>query len=207
MAPAYRERSTPGTPTFRAGSCSGKRRSPSHNKRSPIIEIYVATIIVLTDSFLVARDRTALIDEPLPGLEVLLRVHRLHERLFANESAFFAAWDLSVHQYNVLRIVYVGDEGGVAVGDVGARLISRASDVTRLVDRLVKRGLLERSRDERDRRVVRVALTDEGRDLVEALHPALLLHMRSILEHMSKRDLADLRRLLDRALQPRGKEP
>lgn len=70
--------------------------------------------------------------------------------------------DLSPVQYNVLRILRGAGAQGLSAGDIAERLITRSPDVTRLVDRLEKRGLVRRAPDPEDRRAVRVRITEEG---------------------------------------------
>src|SRR2546430_13561411 len=69
--------------------------------------------------------------------------------------------DLSATQYNVLRILRGAPEG-LACGEIASRMISRDPDVTRLLDRLEKRGLISRRREQRDRRTVMAGITPEG---------------------------------------------
>jgi DNA-binding MarR family transcriptional regulator len=100
---------------------------------------------------------------------------------------------VSFTQYTALCIVR-DEEAGIASSAIGERMFTRDSDVTRLVDRLVGRGLVERSRDGADRRVVRVRLTQGGKDLVERLDgPVLALMARSFAGIRPKR----VRRLIE----------
>jgi DNA-binding MarR family transcriptional regulator len=69
---------------------------------------------------------------------------------------------LTQPQYNVLRILRGAGAGGLPVGELGARLVSHDPDVTRLVDRLERRALVERTRASGDRRVVLVRITAAG---------------------------------------------
>ena len=86
-------------------------------------------------------------------------------------------YGLSPTQYNVLRILRGAGEGGVSCKDIGSKLIARDPDITRLMDRLEKRGLLTRGRDQDDRRVVTHLLTGEGLALVNELdQPVQALH-------------------------------
>ena len=77
--------------------------------------------------------------------------------------------ELTPTQYDVLRILRDAGADGLPGGGIGARLVSREPDVTRLLDRLDRRGLVRRRRDEEDRRVVRARLTPEGLRLVNSL--------------------------------------
>src|SRR5262252_8376572 len=69
--------------------------------------------------------------------------------------------ELSATQYNVLRILRGAPEG-LTCGEVGSRMITRDPDITRLLDRLEKRGLISRWRETKDRRTVMARITPEG---------------------------------------------
>ena len=69
--------------------------------------------------------------------------------------------DLSSTQYNVLRILRGAPEG-LACGEIASRMITRDPDVTRLLDRLEKRGLISRCRETKDRRTVMTRITPGG---------------------------------------------
>ena len=103
---------------------------------------------------------------------------------------------LSPSQYNILRILRGAGDAGLACGQVGGRLVRHDPDVTRLMDRLEKRGLIARAREEQDRRVVRTRITPGGLELLATLDaPVDDLHERQ-LGHMSERRLGDLKTLL-----------
>src|SRR5437762_5272460 len=76
--------------------------------------------------------------------------------------------DLSPTQYNVLRILR-GAPDGLPCGEIGNRLITRDPDITRLLDRLEKRHLISRCREEEDRRKVLTRITSEGLKLLAQL--------------------------------------
>ena len=111
--------------------------------------------------------------------------------------------DLSVAQYNVLRILRGAGPVGAACGEIGAKLIKHDPDITRLGDKLERAGLTERRRDETDRRIVRTRITEAGLNLLDELDgPVDELHHRQ-LGHLSEASLATIRELLGSArLQP-----
>lgn len=111
---------------------------------------------------------------------------------------------LSLAQYNVLRILRGAGAAGLACGQVAGRLIRHDPDVTRLTDRLEKRGLLERTREAGDRRIVRTRITAAGLALLADLDgPVDRLHERQM-GHMSEPRLASLRKLLEDACARTG---
>lgn len=76
-------------------------------------------------------------------------------------------------QYNVLRILRGAYPGGHPRYEIARRLVDRAPDVTRLLDRLEARGLVERERSAEDRRVCLARITPQGMALLEETDPGV----------------------------------
>lgn len=76
---------------------------------------------------------------------------------------------ISQSQYNILRILRGARPQAVKISEIADRMITRDPDVTRLVDRLIKQGLVRRERDSEDRRVVLVEITAPGLALLARL--------------------------------------
>ena len=115
--------------------------------------------------------------------------------------------ELTLHQYNVLRILRGSHPAGLPSGEIANRMIARDPDITRLVDRLEKRGLVRRARSRQDRRVVEVGITDAGLTLLSGLDEAVDRFPRNMLGHLGPRKLAQLRVLLEGALADLGTFP
>ena len=127
--------------------------------------------------------------------KVFVELVNTADRLSRGPAALLKQADLSSTQYNVLRILRGAPEG-LPCGEVGRRLISREPDITRLFDRMEKRGLISRTRESKDRRTVMTSITRSGLDLVNRLdEPVLALH-RKQLGHLGPRRLAALSGLL-----------
>jgi DNA-binding MarR family transcriptional regulator len=102
----------------------------------------------------------------LRGVEVLLNRH-----------------GLTAAQYNVLRILRGAGEAGACGKEIAANLITAEPDVTRLLDRMEKQGLISRRRGPRDRRFVTARITAAGLERVDALDgPVEELHLRRFAE-------------------------
>jgi DNA-binding MarR family transcriptional regulator len=106
---------------------------------------------------------------------------------------------LTSTQYNVLRILK-GSGGPLACGEMGERMVSRDPDVTRLLDRLEREGLIRRSRSPEDRRVVVTEITAEGLRVVEELEEPVARVHREQLGHLGEEKLRQLGRLLEEAM-------
>ena len=103
--------------------------------------------------------------------------------------------DLSATQYNVLRILRGAPEG-LACGEIAGRMITRDPDVTRLLDRLEKRGLISRGRETKDRRTVMARITPEGLTLLSRLDEPVQAAHRKQLGHLGRERLRTLVKLL-----------
>ena len=111
--------------------------------------------------------------------------------------------DLSATQYNVLRILR-GSPDGLPCGEIGCRMITRDPDITRLLDRLEKRGLILRWRENRDRRVVKARISPEGLKLLARLDEPVQVAHRKQLGHLGKERLRALSDLLAAARTKAG---
>ena len=109
---------------------------------------------------------------PLPGprYEALLELLRTAETLWEVSRVFFARWDLSPSQFNLLNLLR-GQAGGFTQAGLSRSLIMHRSNITGLVDRLEKRGLVRRKDSPEDRRAYRVVLTAAGKRLMEQILP------------------------------------
>jgi DNA-binding MarR family transcriptional regulator len=104
--------------------------------------------------------------------------------------------DVSSTQYNVLRILRGAPEG-LACGEIASRMITRDPDVTRLLDRLEKRGLISRCRESKDRRTVMARITPEGLKLLARLDEPVQAGHRRQLGHLGRERLRLLTELLN----------
>ncbi|MHC4829706.1 MAG: MarR family winged helix-turn-helix transcriptional regulator [Planctomycetota bacterium] len=104
---------------------------------------------------------------PSTAIELLVNLYRTTDDVAAAQKAALREFELSPAQFNVLRILAGAGPDGHRVAGIGERLVTREPDVTRLVDGLKRRELVDRTRSEEDRRVVRVTITPAGRKLMQ----------------------------------------
>lgn len=105
--------------------------------------------------------------------------------------------NLTGTQYNVLRILRGAGPEGLACRGIGDRMITHDPDITRLLDRMEKRGLITRERQKDDRRVVKTWITPKGLALLKPLdQPMRDLHKRQF-RHMAAARLKTLNELLE----------
>jgi len=134
--------------------------------------------------------------------EVYLGLWRTYDRLRALEDELFGRYELTAQQYNALRLLKAARPDSVPTLTLADRLVSRAPDITRMIDRLEDRGLVNREKHPGDRRVVRVRITAAGLKLLaDIAGPLADCHARQ-LGHLSEADLKRLSGLLREARRP-----
>jgi DNA-binding MarR family transcriptional regulator len=145
------------------------------------------------------RAKSATNEEPrrtaCPEEALYVDLVRTTDALSRGPAQLLKGEDLSLTQYNVLRILR-GAPDGLTCSEVGARMISRDPDITRLLDRLEKRGLISRSREAKDRRMVLTRITQEGLDALARLDKPMHEVHRKQLGHLGRERLRTLTELL-----------
>jgi DNA-binding MarR family transcriptional regulator len=129
---------------------------------------------------------------------VFLELCRTTDILSRRLSIVLKAEDLSANQYNVLRILR-GAPDGLPCGEIGNRMITRDPDITRLLDRLEKRGLIARSRETKDRRMVMGRIAPDGIKLLSRMDAPVREAHRAQLGHLGRERLRALIELLQAA--------
>ena len=131
--------------------------------------------------------------------EAFLNVLRTAEAFLWREAEFLKPYEITLSQYNVLRILRGAEPVGLICREISERMIARDPDVTKLLDRLEARGLVRRERQEKDRRVIIVRITSEGLDLVKEIDEPVLKMTENLLAHLGERKLKTLIELLEEA--------
>ena len=131
--------------------------------------------------------------------EVFLNLVRTTDALTRGVEDILKLAGLTHSQYNVLRILRGAGLQGLCCREVAERMVTRDPDITRLLDRLERRGLLLRSRDSKDRRVVTARITLAGQKTLKDLDRPMADYNRKLLSHMGKGDLRKLVELLEAA--------
>ena len=105
---------------------------------------------------------------------------------------------LTHDQYNVLRILRGVYPAGHPRGEIAARLINRAPDVTRMLDRLVAKGFVERGWDANNRRLSIATITTRGLALLAEIDQLIVREHARYTDGLTDEDLVSLRRLCQR---------
>jgi DNA-binding MarR family transcriptional regulator len=127
--------------------------------------------------------------------EAILSIARTAALLEHAGAEALKPFDLTITQYNVLRILRGAGDTGLCRNEVGERLVTQVPDVTRLLDRMETSGLINRRRNGEDRRFVATHVTDKGLKLLDKIDRELpAIHARQLghVSHKRLRELIDL---------------
>src|SRR6266567_4101057 len=136
-----------------------------------------------------------------PEEEALLSVVRTSDQLQIRSARLLREHGLTPSQYNILRILR-GEGKPLPILEIASRTITVMPGITGLIDRLERAGFVHRLRCEKDRRVIYVALTDQGtKTLADLDEPLVALH-RKLMGHLSQGEFKELIRLLEKLREP-----
>lgn len=143
---------------------------------------------------------------PTPGSEAVLSIMRTSALLELHLAELLRPYGITPTQYNVLRILRGAGAEGLPRCQVQGRLVAPVADTTRLLDRLEKAGLVDRTRSTEDRRVVTSRITPRGLALLDTVAAPLRKFEEGELGQVSDARLRSLIGILDelRRLLPRN---
>ncbi|MBC3846517.1 MarR family transcriptional regulator [Winogradskyella echinorum] len=110
------------------------------------------------------------------------------------QNEFFKDFGISPQQYNILRILRGAGEP-IKVKTIKDRMLERSPNATRLMDKLCAKQLIERLPSEHDRRVVKIAITESGKDLLDSIPVNL---NNELLKNLNENEAEQLSNLLDK---------
>jgi DNA-binding MarR family transcriptional regulator len=128
--------------------------------------------------------------------EAQLNVVRTSAVLMDDIEQLLRPHGITATQYNVLRILRGSEPGGLCRNELRDRMITRMPDMTRLLDRMEDAGLVARTREDQDRRMVRSRITSAGLDLLDDLEDVVMSGHKRRFEHMSTEQVRTLIELL-----------
>jgi len=129
-------------------------------------------------------------------LRLWLLLHRVHDRIVLCEDSIFGKYGLTTEQFSVLAAVK-SRGGSLKLIELATILARRPNSVSMLVDRMVKAGLVRRTRDRKDRRIVNVSLTTKGEKSLEPAAPAGWEFIQKILSPLSDKEKQTLNNMLE----------
>jgi DNA-binding MarR family transcriptional regulator len=140
------------------------------------------------------------VDDPV--VEGMLNLLVTGAALNQKGEAEYARFGLTTSAYNVLRILR-GSPDGLPRGEIGQRMVNPSPDVTRIIDRLARRGLVRRQRGRTDRRLSLTLITPKGRALMERAEAANRAQREALAARLSPDEWRQLSALCERVYEPR----
>jgi DNA-binding MarR family transcriptional regulator len=139
------------------------------------------------------------------GQEAMLNIVRTNDQYEIRFARLFRQHELTPSQYNILRILR-GEGAPLPILEIADRTVTVVPGITGLIDRLEKSGFVIRERCAKDRRVIYAALTEKGRKTLAAVDEPLQELHQKLIGHLSKAELKQLIRLLEKARGPLSAE-
>lgn len=121
---------------------------------------------------------------PCTAADALTNLERVTDYLRREVHLALRAHGVTPTQYNVLQVLRPAAPEGLTCSEVGSRLAGADPDITRLLDRLAKQGLVRRHRDVHDRRAVLTEISEEGIQLLDSVTPLLEARIETLFGHM-----------------------
>lgn len=118
--------------------------------------------------------------EEVRALNSYIKLQRASNSVTVKTHRHLSAEKLSISQFGVLEALY--HLGPLCQKDLGQKILKTGGNITMVVDNLEKRELVQRHRDEEDRRYIKIYLSDEGRELISRIFPR---HVAGVVEAMS----------------------
>ena len=115
-----------------------------------------------------------------------------------DQKIFFKPYDITPQQYNVLRILRGAYPKPYTTSQVRDRMLDKMSDASRIVERLVKKGLVNRTITKSDKRLVDVVISDKGMALLNRIDQPLDIEMQSTFTKFTKEERETFTNLLDK---------
>ncbi len=130
------------------------------------------------------------------GQETAITLLRAADSVRRHFTAVLEPFGVTLQQYNVLRILRGAGPDGLPTLTISERMMEKTPGVTRLLDRLEKRGWVARERDSEDRRRVWVKITRDGLELLRQLDEPIDRADEECVESLSDREQAQVVRAL-----------
>ena len=130
-------------------------------------------------------------------INIIYTYHWVTERV----KNFLSVEDITHQQFNILRILRGSDPQPLSTISIRERMLDKMSDTSRIVDRMVLKGLVTKRVCSVDKRLVDVSITSEGKKMLDRLDKKMCL-MKSIAEGLNQEELKTLNLLLDKLRSP-----
>lgn len=134
---------------------------------------------------------------PLPS-RTLIHLMLVNNKVIERITWALKPYGVSLQQFNVLRILRGQGERPANLSTLNERMVSKMSNTTRLVDKLLAKGMVDRSVCETNRRKIEITITEEGLELLKQMDKVMSTTEAELVSGLSESELAQLNELLDK---------
>jgi len=127
-------------------------------------------------------------------IHVALVANKLNEEV----SVVLKPFDISVQQFNVLRILRGQNRKPANLSTINERMVTKMSNTTRLVDKLILKGYVNRTVCEKNRRKVEIVITEDGLNILKQIDGILFEAEENMLKNFTEEELHQFNELLDK---------
>ena len=130
--------------------------------------------------------------------KILVNVYYTSSWISQRDADFLRQFDLTSQQYNILRILKAEHPNRISIKAIKHRMLDKMSDVSRLIERMRKKGLVERIQSDTDRRAVEIAIAGKGLGILYEISQVIDTHRNLGLQNLSQEEAEVLNKLLDK---------
>ena len=130
--------------------------------------------------------------------KVILNITFTRNHLGDNFNDLLKPYEISSEQYNVLRILRGQKGKPINMQDIQERMITKNSNTTRLIDKLLLKDMVERNICPSNRRKIEITITTKGLETLQELDPLIENHEATVTQNLSSEELEQLNYLLEK---------
>lgn len=136
--------------------------------------------------------------------EALLNILRTGSFLSKKGDRFFLKYELTMSQFNLLMVLKYGGSARLTQSEIAERLLVNRANITGLIDRLQKAGLVERAGDRKDRRHYFIRLTPKGMKILDKVETSYDKEVDLIMESVSEEEALRIIKAMEKIREPDG---
>lgn len=129
--------------------------------------------------------------------KILVNIYYTNSWLSEKYQEILKEYNLTAQQFNVLKILFSNYPKPIMISDIKEQMLDKNSDMTRIVERLLKKNLIARRRDQSNRRKVIVKLNVIGYHLIEKMNKEVQV-FEKLVNHLTPKEATELNKLLDK---------
>lgn len=129
-------------------------------------------------------------------LKAVVNIQYTHSWVVGHVKDLLNEFNITPQQYNILRILR-GSKIPVSIGDIRQRMLDKMSDASRIVERLITKGLVTKAESAKDRRLVDIIISEKGKELLNEMDE-ITYRFNNVFSNLTQKEATTLNKLLDK---------